>query len=54
VLDTWLLYRAKVETDVEKWRGILEEDFECVMPVTPYRSFPPHQVRASSRAPLSI
>jgi hypothetical protein len=54
VLDKWLYYRAQVETDVEKWRGILEDDFECVMPVTPYRSFPPHQVLLLVLAPSAL
>ena len=37
--------RAAAEMDREKWAEILEEDFTMVLPITPYRSFPPSQVR---------
>ena len=43
-----------METDLTKWRGILEDDFQCTMPVTPYRSFPPDQVQNGRRKVVGI
>ena len=43
-ISLWFHYRVTVERDREKWGAILDENFLCVMPITPYRSFPPAQV----------
>ena len=43
-LRTMFYYRAIGELSREKWAAILEEDFRLVLPVTPYRSFPPDEV----------
>ena len=44
-ISTFFNYRASIETSTEAWNTVLESDFTCVMPVTPYRSYPPYQVR---------
>ena len=44
-ISTFFNYRASIETSAEAWNTVLESDFTCVMPVTPYRSYPPYQVR---------
>lgn len=49
ILFTFFRFRTSMETNADQWASVLEEDFECVMPVTPYRSFPPHQVLDSRR-----
>ena len=54
MLETWFQYRSSMETDITKWRDILEEDFQCTMPVTPYRSFPPDQVQNGRRKVVGI
>lgn len=43
-LRSMFYYRATGELSREKWEAILEEDFQMVLPVTPYRSFPPDEV----------
>ena len=43
-LRSMFYYRATGELSREKWEAILEEDFHMVLPVTPYRSFPPDEV----------
>mmetsp|Transcript_31080 Transcript_31080/g.51952 ORF Transcript_31080/g.51952 Transcript_31080/m.51952 type:complete len:1213 (+) Transcript_31080:220-3858(+) len=44
VLQSMFDYRTQGELSYEKWAAILEEEFSLVLPVTPYRSFPPHEV----------
>ena len=39
VIHIFLGYHARYQGDVDKWRGILEEDFWMKQPVTPFRSF---------------
>jgi hypothetical protein len=39
VVKTFFGYHANCETNVAKWRVILDEDFWLKQPVTPYRSF---------------
>jgi len=48
-ISLWFHYRVTVERDREKWGAILDENFLCVMPITPYRSFPPAQVKEMRR-----
>ena len=38
-------YRASAETSLKRWGSILDENFQLVLPITPYRSFPPAEVR---------
>lgn len=45
VLLTFLEYRGRGETSRQAWQSVLDEQFEMRMPLTPYRSFPPQQVR---------
>ena len=47
-ISAFFNYRASIETSAEVWNSVLESDFTCVMPVTPYRSFPPYQVPPAS------
>lgn len=49
VLQTMFYFRAIAETSVSKWSTILDENFVFVMPITPYRSFPPSQVMNGQR-----
>jgi hypothetical protein len=37
-------YRASAETSVRRWESILDDSFQLVLPITPYRSFPPSEV----------
>eukprot|EP00598_Pedospumella_elongata_P000703 CAMPEP_0184968048 /NCGR_PEP_ID=MMETSP1098-20130426/1219_1 /TAXON_ID=89044 /ORGANISM="Spumella elongata, Strain CCAP 955/1" /LENGTH=843 /DNA_ID=CAMNT_0027489601 /DNA_START=82 /DNA_END=2613 /DNA_ORIENTATION=+ len=43
-ISTFFSCRASMDTSLEAWNNILTSDFTCVIPVTPYRSYPPHQV----------
>ena len=43
-LRTMFFYRATGELSREKWEAILEPEFKLLLPVTPYRSFPPEEV----------
>lgn len=45
VLLTFLEYRGRCELGRKEWQSVLDEQFEMQMPITPYRSFPPQQVR---------
>lgn len=49
VLQTMFYFRAIAETSVSKWSTILDENFVFIMPITPYRSFPPSQVMNGQR-----
>lgn len=53
-LRTMFYYRATGELSRAKWEAILEEDFEMVLPVTPYRSFPPDEVVNGQRHLVGI
>jgi hypothetical protein len=44
VLQTFFRYRATAEMSRAKWATILDESVCIVLPVTPYRSFPPSEV----------
>lgn len=44
MLQEFLSLRASGSTDVSKWSKMLEENFILVLPITPYRSFPPDEV----------
>ena len=44
VLQTMFFYRASAETSLKRWGSILDENFQLVLPITPYRSFPPAEV----------
>lgn len=45
VLLTFLEYRGRCEMGRKEWQSVLDDNFEMRMPITPYRSFPPQQVR---------
>mmetsp|Transcript_27664 Transcript_27664/g.42323 ORF Transcript_27664/g.42323 Transcript_27664/m.42323 type:complete len:599 (+) Transcript_27664:1568-3364(+) len=48
VLMSFLALRSSYEKQRELWASILDEScFACVMPVTPYRSFPASEVQVS-------
>ena len=44
VLQTMFFYRASAETSLKRWGSILDDNFQLVLPITPYRSFPPAEV----------
>jgi PAS domain S-box-containing protein len=54
VLQTFFYYQSCNEQNVGKWSHILTSDFNVVMPVTPYRSFPAHQVKDGVRHVTTI
>ncbi len=39
--------KATEELSPQSWACVLDEGFTCVCPVTPFRHFPPSEVRAS-------
>lgn len=43
VLSLFFL-QANEDLSVPAWTSILHEDFKCVSPITPFRSFPPAEV----------
>lgn len=43
-ISTFFINRNNVDTSLDAWNAILASDFICVLPITPYQSFPPHQV----------
>jgi PAS domain S-box len=47
VLLSFFALRCKYEKKRALWSSILDESFTCVMPVTPYRSFPASEVQIS-------
>eukprot|EP00638_Chattonella_subsalsa_P020194 CAMPEP_0117872960 /NCGR_PEP_ID=MMETSP0950-20121206/11410_1 /TAXON_ID=44440 /ORGANISM="Chattonella subsalsa, Strain CCMP2191" /LENGTH=696 /DNA_ID=CAMNT_0005725865 /DNA_START=34 /DNA_END=2124 /DNA_ORIENTATION=+ len=49
VLETFLDFRGRGETDISLWSSILDEAFTMRMPLTPYRSYPQSQVAEGSR-----
>lgn len=49
VLQTMLFYRSSAETSSQRWRTILDDYFHMVLPITPYRSFPPSEVYGGQR-----
>lgn len=44
VLQTMFYFRATGEMSPARWETVLEPDFLLVMPITPYRTFPPTEV----------
>jgi hypothetical protein len=54
VLQTMLQFRAQGETDVNRWRTILDESIVMILPITPYRSFPPIEVNNNQRRIVGI
>eukprot|EP01036_Dinobryon_divergens_P026503 gene26503-35166_t len=49
VLQQMFFFRSIGELDPAKWNSILDESFTLVMPITPYRSFPPSEVIEGQR-----
>mmetsp|Transcript_7941 Transcript_7941/g.14955 ORF Transcript_7941/g.14955 Transcript_7941/m.14955 type:complete len:1059 (+) Transcript_7941:348-3524(+) len=47
VLLSFFALRCKYEKKRALWSSILDESFTCIMPVTPYRSFPASEVQIS-------
>jgi hypothetical protein len=43
-------YRTTRECDPEKWKELITDDFIMTLPITPYRSFSPSEVRVSPSA----
>lgn len=48
-IETFLHYRTTGELNAANWSRILDGACELVLPVTPYRSFPPYQVQDAQR-----
>ena len=44
-----LQFRAQGEMNVERWMTILDESFELILPITPYRSFSPRELLLARR-----
>ena len=40
--------------DPSRWRAVLEETFQLILPITPYRSFPPAEVIGGQRRVVGI
>lgn len=49
MLQTMFYFRATAEMSHAKWKTILDDNFTLIMPITPYRSFPPTQVKNGQR-----
>mmetsp|Transcript_15141 Transcript_15141/g.19959 ORF Transcript_15141/g.19959 Transcript_15141/m.19959 type:complete len:562 (+) Transcript_15141:51-1736(+) len=49
VLTCFMNYRVTGVVDPNKWNAILEPGFICVLPVTPYRSYPKTEIQANRR-----
>jgi hypothetical protein len=49
VVEMFLHYRTVGELNPVKWSKILDGAIELVLPVTPYRSFPPYEVQDAQR-----
>ncbi len=49
VLQTFFYYRSCNERSFDKWSHIMADEFVIKLPVTPYRSFPAHQVKDGVR-----
>jgi hypothetical protein len=49
VLQTFFRYRASAEMSRSKWATILDESVSLILPLTPYRSFPPSEVLNGQR-----
>jgi hypothetical protein len=54
VLQTMFFYRASAETSLKRWGSILDDNFQLVLPITPYRSFPPAEVSTITQPPVSF
>lgn len=54
VVRLLLSYRSTNMRDREKWANILDEAFEMTLPITPYRSFPKHNIVNSSHIVTGI
>ncbi|KAG5191468.1 hypothetical protein JKP88DRAFT_204837 [Tribonema minus] len=54
VLQMALFYRAAGNTCRADWATALEESFTCVLPITPYRSFPSAEVVSGQRMIVGI
>ena len=44
VIGEFLIYRTFVEQNPSQWQKLLDPNFVLVLPITPYRSFPPGEV----------
>jgi len=54
VVRLLLSYRSTNMRDREKWAVILDESFQLTLPITPYRSFPKHNIVNSSHVVTGI
>ena len=54
VLQAFFTHRANNEKNRSKWTNVLDESFRLVIPVTPYRSFPPSEVVNAQRHVIGI
>lgn len=54
VLQMALFYRAAGNVCRADWATALEENFTCVLPITPYRSFPSAEVVSGQRMIMGI
>lgn len=50
----FLLFRTACVVDRNKWADILDENFEFLLPVTPYRSFSRGDINNSTRVVTGI
>lgn len=44
MLQALFYFRSVDEKNAERWRSVVDDSFTMVMPITPYRSFPPAEV----------
>ena len=54
VVRLLLSYRSTNMRDRDKWAVILDESFQMTLPITPYRSFPKHNIVNSSHVVTGI
>jgi len=50
----YLSYRAVNMRERDKWANILDDSFQLILPITPYRSFPKGTIINSSRVVIGI
>lgn len=53
-VSTFLAYRTSNEQNRSLWAELLDEQFTLMLPITPYRSFPPSEVREGARVVRGI
>lgn len=53
-LDEVLRMRCHRETDAERWKEAVSDDFALRLPITPYRSFDPSEVRLAQVPDLAL